>query len=154
MVSRVKLLRDRYRSRFPVIFSLIIVGVLLLCVGDLSTPAFSADATFLDVPSDHPYSEYIEALYHNGYVAGCSSDPMMYCPERVMKRAESAVFVERGIHGAEYLPTQPTEVVFADVALSQWYAKWIDGLWDDGYTAGCGTDPLVYCPDQFPNIRD
>jgi hypothetical protein len=148
MVSRVKLLLDRYRSRFPVIIFLIIVGVFLLCVGDLSTPAFSAGPTFLDVPSDHPYYEYIEALYQNGYVAGCSSDPMMYCPGRVMDRAESAVFIERGIHGAEHLPTQPTEVVFADVALSQWYAKWTHGLWEDGYTAGCGKDPLIYCPDQ------
>jgi hypothetical protein len=57
------------RSRFPVIFFLILMGVLLLCMGDLSTPAFSAGPTFLDVPSDHPYYEYIEALYQNNYIA-------------------------------------------------------------------------------------
>ena len=65
-----------------------------------------------------------------------------------MNRAESSVFVERGIHGAEYDPPDPTQVVFADVALDAWYADWIHGLWDDGYTAGCGMDPLIYCPDQ------
>jgi hypothetical protein len=56
--------------------------------------------------------------------------------------------VERGIHGAQYDPTDPTVVVFDDVALEAWYADWVHGLWDDGYTAGCGTDPLIYCPDQ------
>jgi hypothetical protein len=104
--------------------------------------------TFADVPSDHPYYDYIEALYQNGYVAGCSTDPLMYCPERVMNRAESSVFVERGIHGAAYDPLDPTVVVFTDVALDAWYADWVHGLWDDGYTAGCNENPLEYCPDR------
>jgi len=104
--------------------------------------------TFVDVPVDHWAHDYIETLYQNGYVAGCSTEPLMYCPEATMTRAESAVFVERGIHGADYLPGQPTEQIFADVPLTEWYAKWATGLWEDGYTAGCGTDPLIYCPLQ------
>jgi hypothetical protein len=72
----------------------------------------------------------------------------MYCPEATMTRAESAVFVERGIHGAGYLPPDPGAVVFDDVPLNEWFAKWATGLWENGYTAGCGTDPLVYCPLQ------
>jgi hypothetical protein len=105
-------------------------------------------STFVDVPLDHAYYDYIEVLYQDGYVAGCSTDPLMYCPERIMNRAESSVFVERGIHGAEFDPPDPTAVIFDDVALDAWYADWVHGLWDDGYTAGCGTDPLIYCPDQ------
>jgi hypothetical protein len=136
------------KSRFPMVFLLALVGICLLCIGRASSPAFSAGPTFVDVPSDHPYYEYIEALYQNGYVAGCSAEPMMYCPGRSMNRAESAVFIERGIHGADHLPSQPTETVFADVALNLWYAKWSHGLWEDGYTAGCGVDPLIYCPEQ------
>ena len=65
-----------------------------------------------------------------------------------MNRAESAVFVERGIHGGGYMPDNPIEKVFADVGLSKWFAKWANALWEDGYTAGCGTDPLIYCPTQ------
>ena len=65
-----------------------------------------------------------------------------------MTRSESAVFVERGIHGASHLPVQPTDQIFADVPLWEWFAKWASALWDDGYTAGCGTDPLIYCPLQ------
>ncbi|OGO18785.1 MAG: hypothetical protein A2Z14_00280 [Chloroflexi bacterium RBG_16_48_8] len=57
-------------------------------------------------------------------VADCSQEPLMYCPERLMNRAESSVFVERGIHGAEYDPPDPIEVDFADVALDAWYADW------------------------------
>ena len=65
-----------------------------------------------------------------------------------MTRAESAVYIERGIHGAGYTPPQPTSVSFGDVPLSEWFAKWAEALWDDGYTAGCSSDPLMYCPDQ------
>jgi hypothetical protein len=104
--------------------------------------------TFVDVPLDHWAYDYIETLYQDGYIAGCSLDPLMYCPDSTMTRAESAVFVERGIHGAETLPDQPTEQIFADVPLAEWFAKWATALWEDGYTAGCGTDPLIYCPLQ------
>ena len=70
-----------------------------------------ADSTFVDVPLDHPYHDYIEVLYQEGYTAGCNTEPLMYCPEQVMNRAESAVFVERGIHNADYMPPEPSEIV-------------------------------------------
>lgn len=106
---------------------------------------------FTDVPIDHPYHDYIEALYLAGFTAGCSTDPLMFCPDRTLSRAEGAVFFERGVHGADVLPAQPTEQVFADVPLSGWYAKWVNALWDDGLTAGCGTDPLMFCPEDGHN---
>jgi hypothetical protein len=108
----------------------------------------SSDTSFTDVPLDHPYYEYIEALYQAGYTQGCSTDPMMYCPEKILNRAESAVFVERGIHGAAYDPASPEQEIFSDVVLDSWYADWVTGLWEDGFTAGCKTDPLSYCPEQ------
>ena len=107
-----------------------------------------AATTFIDVPVDHWAYDYIEILYQQGYIAGCSADPMMYCPEAGMTRAESAVFVERGVRGSGYVPPDPTQQVFSDVPLAEWYAKWAGQLWKDGYTAGCGTNPLVYCPLQ------
>jgi parallel beta-helix repeat protein len=108
----------------------------------------SPEPTFADVPFDHWAYDYIEALYQDGYVAGCSMDPLLYCPESILTRAESAVFVERGIHGADTLPDQPAQQLFDDVPLEEWFAKWTTALWDDGYTSGCGTDPLIYCPLQ------
>jgi outer membrane protein assembly factor BamB len=104
--------------------------------------------TFADVPFSHPYHDDIEALYQAGYTAGCNTNPLMYCPEQTMNRAESAVFVERGIHTATYDPPAPAAQVFADLGLDSWAAKWVNGLWQDQYTAGCGTNPLVYCPWQ------
>jgi hypothetical protein len=105
-------------------------------------------STFADVPFDHWAHDEIEALYQAGYVAGCSTSPRMYCPEATMTRAESAVFVERGIQGAGYVPGDPSASVFADVPLLEWFAKWANALWEDGYTAGCGSSPLIYCPQQ------
>jgi hypothetical protein len=104
--------------------------------------------TFADVPFDHWAHDYIEALYQAGYTAGCSTSPLMFCPEAPMTRGESAVFVQRGLHGASFTPTAPTLQVFSDVPLHEWFAKWADALWTDGYTAGCGTDPLIFCPLQ------
>jgi len=127
------------------ILSFVLVAVLLIST---ASGVFADDPTFEDVPLDHPYHDYIEALYQNGYVAGCSESPRLYCPEEIMNRAESAVFVDRGNHGAAFDPPDPTEVVFADVALEAWHADWVHQLWEDGFTAGCRTDPLAYCPDQ------
>jgi hypothetical protein len=136
------------KPHIPLSFFLIIIAFTAMFIMAPGGGVFADDPTFEDVPFDHPYHDYIEALYQNGYVAGCSETPMLYCPERVMNRAESAVFVDRGNHGAELNPPDPTEVVFEDVALDAWYADWVHQLWEDGFTAGCGTDPLAYCPDQ------
>jgi hypothetical protein len=104
--------------------------------------------TFADVPEDHPYYSQIEALYQAGYTAGCDSDPLQFCPGRTMNRAESAVFVERGLHGAEVHPPVPESSPFADVRMADWFVEWVTALWEDGYTAGCGADPLTYCPQR------
>jgi hypothetical protein len=114
--------------------------------GDYVVINYNPFSTFADVPLDHWAHDTIEVLYQEGYVSGCSEDPLLYCPEDILTRAESAVFIERGIHGASYMPQQPTEQIFADVPLVEWYAKWATALWEDGYTAGCDTDPLSYCP--------
>jgi hypothetical protein len=107
--------------------------------------------TFVDVPFDHWAHGYIEALYQAGYTTGCNISPLMYCPERILDRAEGAVFTVRAAHGADFIPPQPTEQVFADTLLTDWPVDWITQLWEDGYTAGCGTDPLIFCPWQSYN---
>ena len=111
-------------------------------------PSPTPEPSFVDVPPNHPYFAEIEALYQAGYTAGCSAEPLMYCPEQTMNRAESAVFVERGIHSATFAPAVPSAQVFADLPLDSWAAAWVHSLWQDQYTAGCGTNPLIYCPWQ------
>jgi hypothetical protein len=138
------------RSVIGIIFGmlsiLIISSVAVAYSGPLHRINSLTSTTFNDVPSSHWAYGYIEALYQGGYVSGCSTDPKMYCPESDMTRAEGSVFVERGIWGADYIPPQPSEAIFNDVLLSEWFAKWVSGLWTDGYTSGCGTNPLVFCP--------
>lgn len=104
--------------------------------------------TFVDVPNSHWAHEPIEALYQTGYIAGCSTNPLKYCPDATMTRSEGAVFVIRGTQGAGYLPPDPSSQIFTDVVLDSWAAKWASALWQQRFTAGCGTDPLTYCPDQ------
>ena len=106
--------------------------------------------TFTDVPFSYWAHDEIEALYQVGYVMGCSESPRLYCPDKILDRAESSVFVLRGEHGAIPDPpyAEPPTPTFADVVPSFWGYGWIESLWHDGYTSGCGVDPLVYCPDQ------
>ncbi|MBM3121337.1 MAG: hypothetical protein FJZ97_04015 [Chloroflexi bacterium] len=103
---------------------------------------------FGDVPYGHWAKDYIEALYAAGYVAGCSTSPRLYCPDRILARAESAVFILRGAHGAITSPptTPPPTPSFADVDPAYWGYGWIESLFSEGYTAGCGSNPLIYCP--------
>jgi len=106
---------------------------------------------FADVPVTHWAHDYIEALYNAGFVTGCQTTPTrLYCPDRVLNRAESAVFVERGQHGALSAPPYPAPATptFTDVASSFWGYGWIESLWTDGFTVGCATNPLAYCPDR------
>ncbi len=112
------------------------------------TPTRTPGPIFADVPPTHWAFDYIEALYDAGFVAGCSAEPRLYCPENVLSRAESAVFVERGLHGAIASPpyTPPGSPTFSDVPASFWGYGWIESLWQDAMTAGCSTNPLAYCP--------
>jgi len=52
-----------------------------------------AQATFDDVPPDHPFFKYIEALKASGITGGCQASPPLYCPDRQVSRGEMAVFL-------------------------------------------------------------
>jgi hypothetical protein len=58
-----------------------------------------------------------------------------------------AVFLLRSKHGAGYQPPAATGI-FADVALNDPSAAWVEQLFAEGITAGCATNPLRYCPDH------
>ncbi len=130
------------------------MGLTLLVTAGVASGLAAAGGSFQDVPPDHWAYPYIELLYQQGYVAGCSADPLLYCPEQIMTRAESAVFVVRGVHGADFDPPDPTLSSFADVQPTDWFADWVEQLWIDGYTAGCATDPLRYCPLQQHTVAE
>jgi hypothetical protein len=47
--------------------------------------------------------------------------------------------------------TKPINPSFADVAVSHKYFNSIETLYRNGYTAGCSTSPLKFCPDALMN---
>ena len=57
-----------------------------------------ATATFLDVPTTHPFFQYIEALVRSGITAGCAEG--FYCPDAPLTRGQMAVFLGKalGLH--------------------------------------------------------
>jgi len=103
---------------------------------------------FVDVPITYWAYSMIERLYAAGFTTGCSLNPLAYCPERSVTRAEMAVFIERGIHGAAYIPPAGTGAVFADVLPGYWAFDWIEKLYADQITSGCSLSPLSYCPER------
>jgi hypothetical protein len=106
---------------------------------------------FADVPFDHVLYPYIKALYDAGYTSGCGLNPLIYCPNQTMTRAESAVFMLRGNFGNSYTPPGPPWGTFADDwNLGTWAEKWAEGMWKEALTAGCSLNPLKFCPwDNF-----
>ncbi|HWN44769.1 MAG TPA: S-layer homology domain-containing protein, partial [Thermoanaerobaculia bacterium] len=86
----------------------------------------------------------IEQFYRDGITRGCSPEPLQYCKDRPVTRAEMAVFLLRARHGSAYVPPSATGL-FADVPLD-WMASWIEQLYREGITQGCGSNPLVFCP--------
>jgi len=62
--------------------------------GELILP--DPEGTFKDVNQDYWAVREIEQLYREGYTLGCAVSPdLLYCPEKIVSRAEIAVFLER-----------------------------------------------------------
>jgi hypothetical protein len=99
---------------------------------------------FIDVPADHWAADWIERLYDAGLTAGCQADPPLYCPTQSTTRGQMAVLLGKAIHGADYLPSEPSGL-FEDVPVYHWAAPWVEQLYNDGITSGCSTDPLRFC---------
>ena len=79
--------------------------------------------TFADVPADHPFYGVIEALYAADYVSGCGSEPLRFCPDAELSRAESATLMARML-GAGGLAVEPPS--FSDCAAGAWYTPFVE----------------------------
>ena len=117
-------------------------------ISDQAGQDYAAIANFTDVPTSYWAWDWIARLFKAGITTGCSTDPLLYCPEDPVTRAQMAAFLERGMNGSVFSPPAGTGAVFADVPLSYWAVNWIEKLFADGITAGCSASPLAYCPDD------
>ena len=115
-------------------------------IGAFKIPSCRA-TTFDDVGTFHFAYLSVEALAAAGLTGGCSLAPPLYCPDSAVTRAQMAVFLVRGIHGAGFVPPPATGTIFTDVPASHPLGRWIEQLYHDGITTGCATSPPRYCPD-------
>jgi subtilisin len=107
----------------------------------------TATSVFADVPVSDPFAAWIDRLFDEGIVSGCGTNPLRYCPSDDVTRGQMALLLLRAKHGAGYQPPAASGL-FADVASNDPFAPWIEQLFAEGVTTGCGTNPLRYCPSQ------
>jgi len=70
----------------------------------------------------------------------------LYGVDNPVKRQSMAVFLLKAEHGLCYTPPPCTPPgVFADVPCPSTFADWIEALFDEGITGGCGGGN--FCPD-------
>jgi hypothetical protein len=102
---------------------------------------------FEDVPVSYWARPFFERLYAAGVTGGCSTSPMMYCPETKVNRAQMAIFLLRGKYGDTYTPPAETDTIFNDIPSNYWAGSWIEQLYAEGITGGCGNGN--YCPNTL-----
>ncbi|HYX21136.1 MAG TPA: S-layer homology domain-containing protein [Thermoanaerobaculia bacterium] len=111
--------------------------------GSPKTWVLHVGESFTDVPVGDMFYRYVEDIFHNGITGGCGAG--VYCPTSSVTRAQMAAFLLKAEHGAGYVPPTCTGI-FADVPCPSLFADWIEELYSEGITGGCGTSPLTYCP--------
>ena len=117
------------------------MAVWLVRVLDGSDPAPVAGTRFSDVDRYHPHAAFIERFAELGVTRGCETDPLRYCPDENVSRAQMASFLTRAFD------LEPAESAgFVDVTSGGTHSANIDALAASGITHGCDTDPLRYCP--------
>ena len=92
--------------------------------------------SFDDVLWTHWAKDWIESLYQSGLTGGCSADPLLYCPEDAVTRAEMSVFLLKGMNAGTYSPPAPDDShPFSDIN-GHWAEGWMEELYDVGLTSG------------------
>ena len=110
----------------------------------LNLTAPNSGAGFADVPESSPHAASIDALRAADITQGCSQEPLRYCPNQPVTRAQMATFLTRALN----LTAPNSGAGFADVPESSPHAASIDALRAAGITQGCSQEPLRYCPNQ------
>lgn len=122
------------------------VGEANILAKGWSLPACSG--AFTDVACTDPDARHIQLVYDKGITGGCATNPLQYCPNDTLTRAQMAVFLVKAYKPAGFSPPA-CQGTFTDVACGGAYAAfapWIEQLYRDGVTGGCSASPLQFCP--------
>ena len=116
-------------------------GYLFRAINGSNTPPPVYQNIFGDVSFNQYNSFYIQGIYDAGITAGCGIGN--YCPDSPNTRAQMSVFIWKGQHGDTAPPA--CTGVFTDVPCPGGFAvDYIEGLYNEGVTAGCGGGN--FCP--------
>ena len=96
---------------------------------------------FPDVPCSSNFAPWIEQMSAEGITGGCGGGS--FCPTSPVRRDQMAVFLLKTEHGSSYAPPACAGV-FPDVPCSSPFAPWIEQLFNEQVTGGCGGGN--YCP--------
>ena len=117
------------------------MAVWMVRVLDGEEPPAVSESRFDDVDAHSLHAPFIERLAELRVTRGCG-DGSGFCPDRVVSRAQMAVFLTR----AYGLPAGP-DPGFLDVPGDAWYAAEVASLAASDITVGCG-DGTVFCPQR------
>ena len=81
--------------------------------GRLSVPS-----TFLDVSFEYWAHDYVTTLYQSGITGGCSTAPLLFCPDEGITRGQMAVFMETS------LGRTPSAILHRDVFRRECCDRW------------------------------
>ena len=94
----------------------------------------------------HRFAHEIVWLAEEGITRGCTQQPLRYCPDAPVTRAQMASFLTRALD----LQTPQQPAGFDDVDPNSAHAASIEALYATRITVGCTQQPLRYCPNR-PN---
>ena len=109
--------------------------------GCIPTADDRADGLFADFPPSATGYDEAEQLYNSGITQGCSSSPLMFCPNCPLSRTQLAVFLVRASGTSIPSVSQPT---FSDVPRGHWAFDFVEAAAAAGITQGCGDGK--FCP--------
>ncbi len=126
---------------------------IVRAVTGTTTPAnYNPTPYFTDVPTTNPFFPHIQKMEELGITDGCATG--LFCPTDTIPRWEMAIFMVRArlaLYGANfsfnpvpYFADVPTNVEGNGVPF-----PFIQRAYEEHITSGCGTSPLIYCPDEL-----
>lgn len=107
-----------------------------------SEPTNTGASRFADVDAGDWTAPHIERFAELGVTLGCAAEPLRYCPDDAVTRAQMAAFLVRAFE----LDEAPS-AGFADTT-GHYFETEIDQLAKARITLGCAADPPQYCPNQ------